>query len=71
MSRLLTGPLLKEIVGNMDTVITNKKPEPLKLSIYSGHDFTIGNVLCSIGVYDGNCPAYTSTVIFELIQGIL
>ncbi|XP_045784967.1 prostatic acid phosphatase-like [Maniola jurtina] len=68
MSRLLSGPLLKEIVGEMNTIITKKNPNPLKLSIYSGHDFTIANVLCSIGVYDGNCPVYTSTIIFELLQ---
>nr|XP_034839570.1 prostatic acid phosphatase-like [Maniola hyperantus] len=68
MARLLAGPLLKEIVGKMNTIITKKKPNPLKLSIYSGHDFTIANVLCSIGVYDGNCPVYTSTIIFELLQ---
>ena len=69
MSRLMVGPLLKEIIGKMNRIIQKKKPKPLKLSIYSGHDFTIGNILNAIGVYDGNCPPYTATVFFELLQG--
>ncbi|CAH2218387.1 jg4398 [Pararge aegeria aegeria] len=68
MARLMTGPLLKEIVGKMNTVITKENPNPLKLSIYSGHDFTIGNVLNAMGLYDGNCPVYTATIFFELMQ---
>ncbi|CAH2215511.1 jg25585 [Pararge aegeria aegeria] len=68
MARLMTGPLLKEIVGKMNTVITKENPNPLKLSIYSGHDFTIGNVLNAMGLYDGNCPVYTAKIFFELMQ---
>lgn len=68
MARLLVGPLFKEIVTTMDNVIANKD-DSLKLSIYSGHDFTIGNILTALDVFDGNCPAYTSTIIFELLEG--
>ncbi|CAH0716507.1 unnamed protein product, partial [Brenthis ino] len=68
MARLMVGPLLKEIVGKMNQVIQKKNPNPLKLSIYSGHDFSIGNILNAIGVYDGNCPPYTATIFFELLQ---
>lgn len=69
MARLMVGPLLKDIVAKMNTVIQKKKPNPLKLSIYSAHDFQIGNILSAIGVFDGNCPVYTSTIFFELLQG--
>ncbi|XP_023941635.1 prostatic acid phosphatase isoform X2 [Bicyclus anynana] len=68
MSRLMVGPLLQEIVGKMKMII--KGLQPLKLAIYSGHDFTIGNILNSIGVYDGNCPVYTATIIFELLEDV-
>ncbi|CAH2103719.1 unnamed protein product [Euphydryas editha] len=68
MARLMVGPLLKDIVAKMNTVILKKKPNPLKLSMYSAHDFQIGNILSAIGVFDGNCPAYTSTILFELLQ---
>ncbi|OWR41231.1 prostatic acid phosphatase like protein [Danaus plexippus plexippus] len=67
MARLLVGPLFKEIVTTMDNVIANKD-DSLKLSIYSGHDFTIGNILTALDVFDGKCPAYTSTIIFELLE---
>lgn len=70
MARLIVGPLLKEIVGKMNQVIQKKNPNPLKMSIYSGHDFSIGNILNAIGVYDGNCPPYTATVFLELLQGM-
>nr|XP_026497044.1 prostatic acid phosphatase-like [Vanessa tameamea] len=68
MARLMVGPLLKEIVTKANTVVLKKKPDPLKLSIYSAHDFQIGNILSAMGVFDGNCPVYTSTIFFELLQ---
>ncbi|XP_046976849.1 prostatic acid phosphatase-like [Vanessa cardui] len=68
MARLMVGPLLKEIMTKANTVVLKKKPDPLKLSIYSAHDFQIGNILSAMGVFDGNCPVYTSTIFFELLQ---
>ncbi|XP_072931174.1 prostatic acid phosphatase-like isoform X2 [Epargyreus clarus] len=66
MARLLVGPLLKDIVSKMVDFVTKKSS--LKLSVYSAHDFTIGNILSGLGLYDGNCPVYTSTVFFDLLQ---
>ncbi|XP_038216551.1 prostatic acid phosphatase-like [Zerene cesonia] len=66
MARLMIGPLLQQILNNMQAVIANI-PDHLKFSIYSGHDFTIGNVLNGLGVFDGNCPEYTSTIFLELV----
>lgn len=40
-----------------------------KVVMYSGHDLTVGSVLNALGLYDGNCPVYTSTILFELIVG--
>ncbi|CAK1554814.1 unnamed protein product [Leptosia nina] len=66
MTRLMIGPLMQQIVNHMYDAV-QEKPNHIKLSIYSGHDFTIGNILNGLGVYDGNCPEYTSTVFLELI----
>ncbi|XP_013161905.1 PREDICTED: lysosomal acid phosphatase-like [Papilio xuthus] len=67
MARLLAGPLLKAIVNNMLNKMS-EQPDALTLSIYSGHDFTIANILSALGLFDGNCPSYTSTIIFELLN---
>ncbi|CAG4962078.1 unnamed protein product [Parnassius apollo] len=67
MARLMVGPLLKQIVNKMFDSISNKTKSALKLSIYSGHDFTIGNILSAMGFFDGNCPPYTATILLELI----
>ncbi|CAH2035474.1 unnamed protein product, partial [Iphiclides podalirius] len=46
------------------SVFPDKLKEP---SCYSGHDFTIGNILSAMGFFDGNCPPYTATIFLELI----
>lgn len=68
MARFMIGPLLQQIVKNMQKAINNE-PNHLKFSVYSGHDFTIGNLLNGLGVFDGRCPEYTSTIFFELFYG--
>lgn len=45
------------------------KNKQLNMTVYSGHDFTIGTVLTALGIFDGNCPDYTSTIIMELLHG--
>lgn len=45
------------------------KYKRLNMTMYSGHDFTIGTVLTALGIFDGNCPDYTSTIIMELLYG--
>lgn len=67
LARLKAGPLVKEIMSNMEKFLSGKIKR--KLSIYSGHDFNIGTLLNGLGVFDGNCPAYTATILMELIYG--
>ncbi|KAL0852301.1 hypothetical protein ABMA28_000509 [Loxostege sticticalis] len=67
MARLKIGPLLKQILTNMFSVMSGKKSKDLRVSMYSGHDLTVGSVLNGLGLFDGKCPLYTSTVLMELI----
>lgn len=61
----MIGPLMQRIIKQaLDVVLGDSN---LKLSIYSGHDFTIGNILNGLGVYDGQCPVFTSTILFEVL----
>lgn len=70
LARLKVGPLLDVIVGNIYKAISEIKSggeNTLKISMYSGHDITVANVLNALDLFDGNCPVYTATVIIELI----
>ncbi|XP_068632862.1 prostatic acid phosphatase isoform X2 [Battus philenor] len=67
MARLMVGPLLKDIVNKMLLSISNSPSQALKMSIYSGHDFTISNILSAMDLFDGNCPPFTATIIMELL----
>ncbi|XP_048006444.1 prostatic acid phosphatase-like isoform X2 [Leguminivora glycinivorella] len=70
LARLKVGPLIQEIVMNMaNTSLTYPEgySKTVKLSLYSGHDITVANVLNALGMFDGNCPVYTSTILMELL----
>ncbi|VVC90696.1 unnamed protein product [Leptidea sinapis] len=67
MARLLVGPIMKQIFEHMQDAI-NKTSNHLKLSMFSGHDFTIGSILTALGLFDGNCPEYTATIFLELFS---
>ncbi|XP_013145839.1 PREDICTED: lysosomal acid phosphatase-like isoform X2 [Papilio polytes] len=66
MARLLVGPLIKEIVNNMSRAITIM-PSDVILSVYSGSDNTIGNVLTALDLFDGKCPPFIATILMELL----
>ncbi|XP_022832385.1 prostatic acid phosphatase isoform X1 [Spodoptera litura] len=67
LSRLKVGPLLKHIMTHMSDVLSGDKKSH-KVVMYSGHDLTVGSILNALGLYDGNCPVYTSTVFLELVK---
>ncbi|KAM3968860.1 prostatic acid phosphatase [Aphomia sociella] len=72
LARLKVGPLLGHIIKQMVNVVeydnARRKEKEVNVSIFSGHDITISNVLNSLGMFDMNCPQYTSTIFFELIH---
>ncbi|KAJ2954475.1 hypothetical protein O0L34_g2754 [Tuta absoluta] len=70
LARLRAGPILKAIMEKVHRAMIPKTGDqnPLKLSVYSGHDYTIGTVLTALGLFDGNCPVFTATILIELIQ---
>ncbi|XP_033762261.1 lysosomal acid phosphatase-like isoform X2 [Pecten maximus] len=64
-SRLKGGPLLKEIIENMNRRL---KGEALpKLYMHSGHDTTVAALLTALGLFDhGRSPPYAAMVAVEL-----
>lgn len=78
LAKLKVGPFLKVIVENMyNTINASEKDEiplevpetPLKVSMFSGHDITVGNILNAMDMFDGNCPVFTATILIELMYG--
>ncbi|XP_030031974.2 prostatic acid phosphatase isoform X2 [Manduca sexta] len=72
LARLKAGPFLQDVIGSMMYIISNETIGSNytlpRLAIYSGHDYTIGNILNALGVFDKNCPPYTATIFMELIK---
>lgn len=66
MQRLKSGPLLKDLISNMEKAIFGGPDAARKLYMYSGHDTTIANMLMLLGVFDMHCPPYAATILVEL-----
>ena len=64
--RVKCGPLLKNIIQNLDKKINGTIDE--KFWQYSGHDTTVASLLQCLGVFDGDQPDYAGAVFIELHQ---
>uniref|UniRef100_A0AC34R216 Histidine acid phosphatase n=1 Tax=Panagrolaimus sp. JU765 TaxID=591449 RepID=A0AC34R216_9BILA len=69
--KIRSGPLLKEIIQNMQTA-KNQKNDFKKINFYSAHDVTISSFLKTLEaktqIIGGLLPNYTATVAVELWQ---
>ena len=65
MKRLQAGPFLNQLVSDWREVEAGSK---MKMKIFSAHDDTLTFILNSLGVYDGQAPAYASAILFEFYQ---
>ncbi|XP_059474786.1 prostatic acid phosphatase-like isoform X2 [Neocloeon triangulifer] len=66
MKRLKGGPLVGEIVQHMKQKKEKTLTPNRKLFLYSAHDTTVANILMTLGIFDTQIPAYTSSIILEL-----
>lgn len=69
MIQLSGGPILTEIVTNMEK-IASKDPSAKKVMIYSGHDSTVANLAYALGVQD-QIPEpinLADTIMVDLVQ---
>ncbi|CAG9837274.1 unnamed protein product [Diabrotica balteata] len=65
LGRLRSGPLIDYIATFLENAILNSNNSQ-KYLILSGHDFTIGTLLTTLGSNDHTLAEYASSVIFEL-----
>ncbi|CAB0011761.1 unnamed protein product, partial [Nesidiocoris tenuis] len=67
MKRLRGGPLVKEIMVNMEEKIAGKlNPPSQNISIYSAHDTTVAAFLNSLDMFNFLPPPFASMVLLEL-----
>ncbi|XP_076451318.1 2-phosphoxylose phosphatase 1-like [Babylonia areolata] len=63
-SRLLTHPLLLDILTSMDRVASGRSK--VRFTLYSGHDLTLTSVLQALGVQEGKQLRRAARVVLEL-----
>ncbi|XP_022914270.2 venom acid phosphatase Acph-1-like [Onthophagus taurus] len=68
LKTLSGGFLLTEIMNAIKSKIHNPKMHRRKIHLYSGHDFSITNLLGTLGQYSSKHIPYASFVSFELHQ---
>lgn len=67
MKRIKAGPFLKKLSDEFEAKRSNKLKD-LKISLYTGHDSTIVNILAALGVWEKQEPGYAITGLFELLK---
>lgn len=67
MQKIKGGPFLKKMFSDMQKKREQKlKPFDRKMFIYTGHDWTVGNILSALKVWDRQMPRFSVMAIFEL-----
>uniref|UniRef100_A0A1A9ZSA1 Acid phosphatase n=1 Tax=Glossina pallidipes TaxID=7398 RepID=A0A1A9ZSA1_GLOPL len=67
MQKIKGGPFLKKMFDEMLKKRDNKlKPLQRKLFIYTGHDWTVGNILMALQIWQRQMPRFSVMAIFEL-----
>lgn len=69
MQRLKAGPFVKKLLNEFQNKINSTlKPKELKISLYTGHDSSIVNILSGLKVWKQQFPEYGIMAMFELVR---
>ncbi|XP_063242521.1 prostatic acid phosphatase-like [Bacillus rossius redtenbacheri] len=66
LQRLSAGPMLKEIIENMQAKVNATLSPDRSLYVYSAHDSNVVNTLQALKVFNGILVPYASSVLIEL-----
>lgn len=69
IARLKVGPLWNKILSFFKDYVSSPRGYP-RVFIISGHEFTLVNLLNSIGAFDQRLPSFSSCIVFELRRSI-
>lgn len=72
MKRVRCGPLITEIIDNMQRKWNGLLNPNRSIFIYSAHDITLVNVMRALGIIDDTAdkPDYASALVFELHHSV-
>lgn len=69
LKQLKAGPFIKKLTTEFDNKRNGTlKPKDLKISLYTGHDSSIVNVLSGLNVWQKQFPVYGIMALFELVR---
>uniref|UniRef100_A0A0K8WDX4 Prostatic acid phosphatase n=2 Tax=Bactrocera latifrons TaxID=174628 RepID=A0A0K8WDX4_BACLA len=69
MQKIKGGPFLKKMFAEMLEKRNGKlSPGNRKLFVYAAHDWTVGNIMASLNLWEGQMLRFAVTLIFELHQ---
>lgn len=69
VQKIKAGPFLEKLVNQFDAKRSNTlKPKELKISLYTGHDSTIVNILSALSIWKQQMPVYGIMALFELVR---
>ncbi|XP_055310683.1 prostatic acid phosphatase-like [Sitodiplosis mosellana] len=69
MKQLKAGPFIQKLVTEFENKRDGKlKPKDLKISLYTGHDSSVVNILAGLNVWEKQFPAYGIMALFELVR---
>lgn len=69
LKQLKAGPFIKKLVTEFENKRDGKlKPKDLKISLYTGHDSSVVNVLSGFNVWEQQFPTYGIMALWELAR---
>lgn len=69
MQKLKAGPFVQKLINEFQSKVNSTiKPKTLKISLYTGHDSSIVNILSGLQVWTKQFPTYGIMAMFELVR---
>lgn len=69
LKQLKAGPFIQKLLSEFESKQDGTiKPKELKISMYTGHDSTVVNVLSGLNVWPKQFPTYGIMALFELVR---
>lgn len=69
MQQLKAGPFVQKLINDFQSKRSSTtKPNPLKISLYTGHDSSVVNILSGLNVWQQQFPTYGIMALFELVR---
>lgn len=69
MKALKAGPFINKLISEFESKRDSTiKPKTLKISLYTGHDSSVVNILSGLNVWKQQFPTYGIMALFELVR---